>query len=254
MRIQRIGSSPLKGGRHASHEAAEFGLDGPVGDRVFAVVDLERGRVLKTVEHPALMSCEAHWTDGVLSIVIGGWPFTARPEPAGRQRELDYWGRPAPVEVVDGPWAAAFSALLGREVALARASRAGAVVFGESVTVVTTSSLRRLSRETGGEVDARRFRSNLVIDTGDADDHVEDSWAGRELAVGDIRLQVADGIPRCAVIDMHPDSGASGSRLLTTLAGYRHDAGEIPFGVYARVTRPGVVSRGDEVHLLRALA
>ena len=64
MHIRRIGSSPLKGGRHQTHETARFSLDGPVGDRVFAAVDLARGRVLRTVENPGLLGCSAHWGDG----------------------------------------------------------------------------------------------------------------------------------------------------------------------------------------------
>jgi uncharacterized protein YcbX len=249
MHIRRIGSSPLKGARHRSHESAEFALDGPVGDRVFAAVDLTRGVVLKTVQNPALLGCSARWEDGVLSIDIGGERHSAVPRPVGPRIELDYWGRPSALRVVEGPWAAPLSALLGREVVLARAEIPGAVVYGDAVSIATTGSLRRLADAAGHDVDARRFRSNLEIDTGDAEPHLEDGWAGRELAVGGVVLRVAEGIPRCAVIDLDPATGASGTRLLPSLAGYRLAAGAIPFGVYARVVRAGVISRGDAVRV-----
>jgi uncharacterized protein YcbX len=250
MHIRNIGLSALKGGRHKPREHVLLEAEGPVGDRVFAVVDPEGGQVLKTVEHPSLLTCEARWVNGVLSVEIDGQQITAQPEMTGHYLALDYWGRTASMEVVDGPWARAFSRLLGRSVVLARSAVTGGVVFGGSVTIATTSSVRRLARESGSAVDARRFRSTFTIDTGDSAAHVEDSWAGRELELGGARLLVKSGVPRCAVIDLEPDAGARGTSLLKTLAGYRLNAGEITFGVYAQIIRPGTVSSGDQARLL----
>jgi len=225
---------------------------GPVGDRVFAVIDPHERSVVKTVEHPSLLSCEARWDRGTLSVEFDGRVVAAEPEMSGHFLEVDYWGRPTSMEVVNGPWAREFSELLGRDVALARSAVAGGVVFGDSVTLATTSSLRRLALESGITVDARRFRSTFTIDTGDSAAHVEDSWAGRELELGGARLLVGGGVPRCAVIDLEPGRGARGTSLLKTLARYRLNAGEISFGVYARVIRPGTVARGDRAQLVPA--
>ena len=249
MQISSLGSSPLKGARHVERESLEFALDGPVGDREFAVVDLANRRVLKTVENPALLACEASWVDGVLSITVDGESFAGVPQPVGDELELDYWGRPAVVRVVEGPWMPRLASLLGRDVALVRAARPGAVVYGDSVTLVTTGSLRRLAAAVGHEVPASRFRATAVVDTGD-ESHVEDSWAGRDLVVGGATVRVADGIARCAVIDFEPQTGESGTRLLKTLAGYRLRSGDIDFGVYATVVSPGTVRRGDPVRVL----
>ena len=250
MQISEIGVSALKGGRHQPRETVLLQADGPVGDRVFAVVDRDNGRILKTVEHPSLLACQASWVDGVLSVDIDGRHVSAEPEPTGEHLDLDYWGRSTSMEVVDGPWAEEFSRMMGRSVVLTRSVVTGGVVFGDPVTISTTSSLSRLSRESGTVVDARRFRSTFTIDTGDADAHVEDSWAGREMDVGGARLLVKGGIPRCAVIDSDPDTGARGTRLLKTLAGYRLQASDIMFGVYATVVRPGTVSVGNETRLV----
>jgi uncharacterized protein YcbX len=257
MRIRSIGSSPLKGGRHLPRRTVELSLDGPVGDREFAVVDLAAGRVLKTVENPGLLRCIAHWAGGALTLDIDGSRFDGVPTPSSERIELDYWGRPAALRVVEGPWAAPLSALLGREVVLARAALPGAVVYGDQVTLVTTTALRRLADATGRPVDEARFRANLVVDTGGtgahgADAHPEDAWAGRELAVGSAVLRVGGGVPRCAVIDLDAAGAASATRLLRTLAGYRLRNGAIPFGVYATVVRAGTVALGDEVRLLHA--
>jgi uncharacterized protein YcbX len=153
------------------------------------------------------------------------------------------------MQVVEGPWATEFSLLLGRRVILTRSAVAGSVVYGDSVTISTTSSLDRLALESKMAVDPRRFRATFTIDTGDADAHVEDFWAGRELELGGARLLVKGGIPRCAVIDIDPGTGVRGTHLLKTLATYRLQASDIMFGAYAEVLRPGRVSVGDDVRL-----
>jgi uncharacterized protein YcbX len=249
MRIQRIGFTPIKGGRHLPHETVELAPGGPVGDREFAVVDLARLRVLRTVENPGLLACSARWANGVLCVELAGETHTAAPVATGERLELEYWGRTAAVELVHGPWAAAFSAHLGREVALARTVRAGEVVYGAPVSLVTTGALRRLGEIVGQAVDAARFRATLVVDSGDLPPHVEDSWAGRMLRVGSATLRVLGPIDRCAVIDADPLTGAPGSRLLKALAGYRLRESAIDFGVYAEVVLPGRVSSGDAVAL-----
>ena len=249
MQISEIGVSALKGGRHQPRENVLLQPDGPVGDRVFAVVDPVSGQILKTVENPSLVTCAAGWVDGVLSVDLAGVQVASKPVPTGQFLELEYWGRPTAMEVVDGPWSGEFSRVLGRSVVLARSVITGGVVFGDPVTISTTSSLRRLASECGTVVDARRFRSTLTIDTGDADAHVEDSWAGRQLEVGGARLLVKGGIPRCAVIDREPDTGAGGTKLLKTLAGYRLQGTDIMFGVYAEVITAGTVSVGDQARL-----
>ena len=249
MRIRDIGVSGLKGGRHQPRENILLAADGPVGDRDFAVLDLHAGTVLKTVEHPLLVSCAANWAGGVLTVEIDGRRTAEKPTATGEVLTIDYWGRDTSMQVIDGPWAQEFSRLLGRGVVLARSAVKGSVVYVDSVTITTTSSLARLARESHMAVDTRRFRATFTIDTGDADAHVEDSWAGRELELGGARLLVKDGIPRCAVIDVDPDTGARGTNLLKTLAGYRLQSSDIIFGVYAEVVHPGPVSVGDDVRL-----
>ncbi|WP_051973419.1 MOSC domain-containing protein [Cryobacterium sp. MLB-32] len=249
MHIGEIGLSALKGARHQPREGVVLRADGPEGDRVFAVVDPTSGQVLRTVENPSLITVAARWVDGVLSVEAGGRKIAAEPVLTGDYLELEYWGRPTSMEVVDGPWAGEFSRILGRSVVLARSAVTGGAVYGDSVTISTTSSLARLARESGVAVDARRFRSTFTIDTGDADAHVEDCWAGREIELGGARLRVNGGIPRCAVIDLDPDTGARGTTLLKTLAAYRLQGSDIMFGAYAEVIRPGTVYIGDDARV-----
>jgi uncharacterized protein YcbX len=108
---------------------------------------------------------------------------------------------------------------------------------------VTSSSLRWLEERAGEAVDAVRFRSTFVID-GAEDGRIEDSWVGRELQVGEARLEVVSRIPRCAVIDLDPETGQRDRSLLKAL-----DGPELAFGVDAVVVTPGLVRVGDELTL-----
>ena len=65
------------------------------------------------------------------------------------------------------------------------------------------------------------------------------------MAVGDATIRVGGPIPRCAVIDHHPETGEKDARLLKALVRTRptNRAGEPMFGVYATVVSPGRVER-----------
>ena len=249
MQIQRIGFTPVKGGRHTEHRHVDLTADGPVGDRVFCLVDRERARVLRTVENHSLLRAEATYSSGVLSVHLPDQSVEGRPEPTGQRLKADYWGRTAQVEIVDGPWATAYSAHLDRDVVLARSVSPGEVVYGAPVTLVSTASMAELDRRIGRETSSARFRSTLLVDTADSELHVEDAWVGRDLIVGEARLTVRGIVPRCAVVDLDPATGRRDGDVLATLAGYRRGDGEINFGVDAVVSTPGRIRHGDGVSL-----
>lgn len=248
MHVDRIGFTPLKGGRHRTHESVTLTPSGPVGDRLFCLVDPAADRCLRTVENPTLLQASATWDGAVLSVDLPAGTVAGAPVPTGEVRTVDYWGRSAAVELVEGPWAEAYSAHLGREVVLASAAP-GQVVYGGSVTLVTTASLNRLAEEIGEPVDGRRFRATLQVDGAGVPPNGEDRWVGRRLRIGTAELQVRGVVPRCAVIDLNPVSGARDLDLMRALAGYRPGRGEVAFGVDAVVTLPGRVSTGDPVRL-----
>jgi uncharacterized protein len=264
MHIARIGFTPLKGGRHLTHDRADLTADGPVGDRVFCLVDRSRGRVLRTVENPGLLRACARWEAGTLSVNIPnpsmdlpGVTIEGVPSPNGETLTVDYWGRNATLEGCTGPWAEAYSEYLGYNVVLCRSANPGEVVYGASVTLLTTSSMHRLAQRLGREVDSARFRSTFLVETAalvdtsgrDSASNLEDSWVGRELRVGEATVRVRGVVPRCAVVDLDPVTGQKDAPVLQELAGYRLSQGEISFGVDAVVTASGRVRAGDQVDL-----
>lgn len=246
MHVARIGFTPVKGGRHRTHESVLLTGTGPEGDRAFCLLDPAVGRCLRTVENPTLLQTNASWDGRVLSVELPAGTVAGEPMSTGEVREVDYWGRTIGVEVVEGPWAAAYSAHLGRDVVLVRAGP-GDVVYAGPVTLVTSGSLARLADEVGAPVDGARFRATFELGSEVA--HAEDGWVGRRLRLGTAEVRVRGPVPRCAVIDLDPTTGVRDRGLLAALAGYRRTGAQIAFGVEADVTVPGWVRTGDPAEL-----
>jgi len=243
--VRRAGFAPVKGMRHLALDVVDLDEQGAIGDRSYCLVDVDAARILRTVQHPALIGVVARVDGDVLALTLPtGASAVARAETNGRTITCDYWGRPVDLELTDGPHAELLSAWLGRRVHLAAAPRGG-VVFGDPLTVVGTASLRELARRTGQDTladQASRFRATLVVETDTP--YVEDSWAGRDVVVGEATVRIGGPVPRCAVVDHHPQTGAKDVRLLKALARERptNRAGEPVLGVYATCTIPGRVT------------
>lgn len=252
MHVVRVGFTVLKGGRHVARPDVDLAPGGPVGDRAYCLLDPSRDRVVRTVENPRMVQVVAAADGPRLRVTLpGGEAVDGVPAASGEVREVDYWGRREPVELLDGPWSSLLSGHLGYDVRLARVLRPGGVVYGAPVSLVTSSSLARLVSLVGQPVEAERFRATLVLDTEDLPAHVEDGWVGREVRVGEAVLRVRASVPRCAVVDLDPASGARTVPVLQALAGYRRHDSEICFGVDADVTVAGRVRVGDRAVLGR---
>ena len=254
MHVSRIGFTPVKGGRHREYGYVDLAHAGPVGDRVFCLVDVARARVLRTVENPTLLRTAAAWDSGTLTTNLPGERVTGVPVPTGEVLEVDYWGRTAAVEVVTGPWAAAYSRHLGRDVVLARSTKPGEVVYGASVSLVTTGALAELARRHGTPVQDAAFRATFTVTTdGDSEDAraMADMTDGRpsrrRFQVGTAEIEVRAAVPRCAIVDLDPRTGERAAGVLQALARYRRGRDAVTFGVDAVVSKPGRVHVGDAV-------
>jgi len=113
--------------------------------------------------------------------------------------------------------------------------------------VVTDATLRRLAElAPTSRVDVRRFRPNLVLETGGAPGFVEAGWEGARLRIGSVLVDVTVACQRCVMIthgfaDLPRDPG-----LMRTVV---REANQC-VGVYASVREPGVVREGDTVERL----
>lgn len=240
MHITRAGLTSLKGACHASREYIHLDRSGPRDDRLWCLLDADRDRVLRTVEHPAMVLVHATWDGTALTVrTPEGGEVRAAPEPTGQTVVSDYWGRDAELEIMRSDHSDLLADHLGRGVRLARSTRTGEVVYGGAVTLITTGALADL-----GETQDARFRSTFTIDA----EH--DPEPGSELRLGEAVVRIRGPVPRCRVVDVNPDTGLMDTTHLSTLATRPRPSGEIPFGVDADVLVPGTVRLGDAVQEL----
>ncbi|MGI3785886.1 MAG: MOSC domain-containing protein [Janthinobacterium lividum] len=115
--------------------------------------------------------------------------------------------------------------------------------------LLTTSSLAAIEGLLGVPIDQRRFRANIIIDTGDVPEFIEEDWIGAELAVGTkVTLDVGPGMPRCVMVDQSQNGVAADRKVLRSLGA--HHGTEL--GVQARPTRIGTLRVGDFLSLRHA--
>jgi hypothetical protein len=114
--------------------------------------------------------------------------------------------------------------------------------------VLTTGTLDRF-RELNpcSRFEPRRFRPNLIIDTGERKGFVENDWVGKEIAIGpQVRIQVTGPCPRCVMTTLAQGDLPKDPEILRTAAKYN----EVHVGVYASVVQTGTVRVGDSVTVM----
>jgi uncharacterized protein YcbX len=270
---------PVKSMLGEELNAAALTERGLVGDRAYALVDQETGKVA-SAKNPRkwgkLFDCRATF---VVSPQPGAPPPVRIELPDGRVVTSG-------TDDVDG----ALSALLGRRVTLKTIAPEApsleeywpdieGLAHREAVTdegigfgaptgnffdafplhLLTTATLERLrALYPTGRFEVRRFRPNLVVATANGEGgFVENGWVGRSVAVGEgARLRVTGPCPRCVMTTLPQADLPRDVSILRTAAD--HNKVPIPafdhepmpgVGVYAAVERQGLIQRGDNVHL-----
>ena len=115
------------------------------------------------------------------------------------------------------------------------------------IHIMTTASLNALSAAGGGDdVDVRRFRPNIVIDTGEAEGLLEVDWSGSKLRVGEVVIELKTTTVRCS-IPAHAQRDFGSSRAVGRAL---IEQTKQHLGAYCNVVESGAVAVGDEVELL----
>jgi hypothetical protein len=138
---------------------------------------------------------------------------------------------------------------------LIRTDRPGGTREKHPATLISDGSLDLLGRHLGTDVvDARRFR--MLIELRDGEAHVEDSWIGRRIELGETLLFISNAVARCAITTQDPETGVRDLDTLRTIISYRglRDGENVDFGVWGEVERPGRIRLGDEVRVLDEVA
>lgn len=117
--------------------------------------------------------------------------------------------------------------------------------FMRAVSLVNLASVRALEARTGQEIHPLRFRANIVVDGLEAWEELD--WVDREVSIGDLRLRGLARTPRCAAVDVNPETAERDTNLPKALK--RH-FGHVDLGLYLEVLSDGAVAIGDRLALV----
>jgi uncharacterized protein YcbX len=233
-RVSALWRFPVKSMQGEQLSTADVTADGIPGDRAYALVDVESGKVISAKSarlFPNLLSCRAAFATAEVTgaepppvVITLGDGATVRSDDADCDDALSrFFGRKvrlsraAPSDftidqyhpdidgadpsghrdaVVETQLGAAFFAGIGAPSPVA----AGAFFDLFPLSLITTSTLDRLGElAPGTNFDVRRFRMNIVVDT-DANGFVENEWVGRMVSIeGGTTLRIAMPDPRCVM-------------------------------------------------------
>lgn len=261
-RLVAIWRYPVKSMMGEELNASLVTEGGLLGDRAFALVDVETGKVASAKNPrrwPNLFDFRAAYVES---------PAENRPLPPVRITLPD--GETVTTDQRDVE--SRLGAGIRRPVRLARGARQNATaegywpdhdwlaqrdqVFefplppgtffdGAMVHLVTTATLDRLQfLSPAARFDVLRFRPNLVIES-DKIGFVENDWIGRTLTLGDVQLRIDSPCPRCVMTTLSQGSLPKDPAVLRTAV--QHNDGNV--GVYASVIRGGRIRRGESVAL-----
>jgi MOSC domain-containing protein len=117
------------------------------------------------------------------------------------------------------------------------------------VSVMSRSTIAAIGREAGLEIDTRRFRANILLETHGRQPFEEDEWVGGRLVFGESDPRPAVSVTahdvRCMMINLDPETGKQDWRVLKTVV--RLNANNA--GVYGTVVQTGMLRVGQAVSL-----
>jgi len=111
------------------------------------------------------------------------------------------------------------------------------------LSVITTQTISALSSMIGSELDARRFRPNILVEATGNEAFPEDQWVGEVLSMGGMKMRVDKRDKRCVMVNVDPDTAQRDPEILRAIARERQAC----LGVYGSTVRPGRITVGDSV-------
>jgi MOSC domain-containing protein len=277
---------PVKSMGGESIDQVEVTPRGLVGDRAFALIEVDSGKVVsaKSVRNfPDVLNCRASFitppqSGHDLPPVQIDFPdgTSVRSDSTDVDQRLSVWfqrkvtlAKAAPQDFTIDMY---HPELEGETENTFAEQKLGSAYFAEAglpspvpsgaffdlfpVSILTTSTLKRLGEiRPESNFDLRRFRMNVIVDC-DASGFAENDWVGQRIAIGKtVELKIVVPDARCVMTTLAQYGLPRDPEILRTLA--RHNriqvssAGPLACaGVYALASTPGTVRSGDTVKLL----
>ena len=251
--IKSIHIAPVKSLALIDPKSVYVGVDGIEEDRRF-LVRSDAGAMVTQRQIGKLAQVSADYCAATETLRLefpNGESVSDAPE-LGKRVDMKVFRRVVNGHVVTGALSDALSEFCGEAVALMKPESAGACQDAFPVSLLSQASIEHLGNmaQNGVEVEYRRFRPNFLLEGCEA--HEEDTWLGKEVAVGDeLRLRVKSLDPRCAITTLNPDTGERDLDTPRLILSYRPlFRGSACFGVYGTVVMPGAVAVGDAVRVV----
>lgn len=243
--VSRISVTPVKGTALHHPDSVQLDERGFRDNRLFHFIDPE-GRLVNGKQCGPLATVSCELQDGqVLSTRLPDGTVITEPVQLTAERvQTGFYGRPVPGTVVGGPFAAAISEAVGKELRLVRVDEPGAGVDVHPVTLIGTASMEQLRADVDAPAGRWADRFRMLLELDELTPYEEEGWAGRQVRIGEVVLSVADRVPRCVVTKQNP---ADGSRDFNTLDALQSHREGLLLGMYATVAQPGTVRLGDAV-------
>ena len=256
-RVAWLHVAPIKALAIEAREHVYIGPLGVEGDRRFCIIEPETNKMINAKRVAAFVAIRPELTGDTLTLRMPNGASVRSAIALGDPLTITIFDRACEARVVDGPFSAALSAVADRPLRLVRLEKEGEGVDrsedGGAASLLSEASLQAIATAGGAEraVDPRRFR--MLVGVSGVPAHAEDDWIGEPIQVGEAVLVPKGNVGRCAVTTVDPSSGLSNFDTLAALAKYRGEkvsTERLPFGVWARVARPGNVAVGDLVRPL----
>ncbi len=234
--IQELVRYPVKSMAGIPTQAAFLGWHGLSGDRRYAFRRLDDKSGFPWLSASKLPELLLYQPMGLDENMDEPLPTHVR-TPAGAMLEIGN------VELQDS-----ISEKLGSPVELMKLKHG---IFDDaSISVINLATMAAISQAAGLELDSRRFRANIVIESTANEPFLEDTWLGGMLVFGDEEtgpmVSVTMRDPRCMMINLDPNTAKQDPNVMKAVVRLNGNNA----GAYGTVVRTGQLKVGDTVRLV----
>lgn len=281
--IQSIWRYPVKGMAGERLQECQVSSEGLLGDRTWAVQDVERQEIQSCKFRPGLLQCRARQRldeqgglSGNVDITFADGETLGSDHSAVHQRISSAIGHASELQSLrplaehqdfyrrykadPHTWLEELKATFEREPGeplpdldhlpaemQTYVSLPGTFFLVSPFHIVTTASLERM-RETNSSADWRveRFRPNLVIQTlPGMEGLVEQAWIGKKMQIGNLVIDCAATAPRCGAVTRAQGELGDDKSILRSIV----RTAQQNLGIYAAIDGTQLLREGEEVWL-----
>ncbi|MEM5473458.1 MOSC domain-containing protein [Hoeflea sp. AS60] len=255
-KILSLSSYPIKGLSAQGHQKVDLKTgDGFPGDRLFGFAKknsgfdpadpkpLPKSRFIVLLQHAKLAGLETAFDaqTRMLKIKTSDAPvleFDMNTE-AGTGGASDFLAKLLQLKEEEVPFFASAFPHRFTDASVASTTLMNAISF------INMDSVHAFEQEISKEVDARRFRGNIVFEGWPAFSELD--MVGRHIRVGEVTFNILHRTQRCLATEVNPETAERDIKLPNLL---KKAYGHFDMGVYAEVLNDGAISVGDTIELV----